>query len=87
MDSNQTLLVMIEQLQQQLIDQSQRLEDISNDRTTPSTSFRLPDPPRFDGRPLSLKIWLPAIRAKLRLDSLTGQQAFDYIYNRLELSQ
>ncbi|CEJ61848.1 hypothetical protein PMG11_10365 [Penicillium brasilianum] len=42
---------------------------------------------QFDGRPFSLKTWLPAIQAKLRSDGLVGQPAFNYVYDRLEPSQ
>ncbi|KAF2176659.1 hypothetical protein K469DRAFT_722174, partial [Zopfia rhizophila CBS 207.26] len=44
--------------------------------TAPRT--HLPDPPRFDGKPLTLRTWLPSIRAKLRSDQLAGADAFDY---------
>ncbi|KAK7178761.1 pol-like protein, partial [Paraphaeosphaeria sporulosa] len=47
-------------------------------QTQSATRARLPDPPRFDGRPLSLRTWLPSIRAKLRSDQLTRADAFDY---------
>ncbi|EOA83055.1 uncharacterized protein SETTUDRAFT_69823, partial [Exserohilum turcica Et28A] len=40
---------------------------------------RLPDPPKFDGKPHTLRTWLPSIRAKLRSDQLTGADAFDYV--------
>ncbi|KOS36086.1 hypothetical protein ACN38_g13228 [Penicillium nordicum] len=83
MDQNQPPFTLIQQLQQQLLDQQQQLEALAPART----QFRLPDPPRFDGKPLNLKTWLPAIRAKLRSDNLVGQQAFDYVYDRLEHSQ
>lgn len=83
MEQNQPLFALIQQLQQQLVDQQRQLEALTPARP----QFRLPDPPRFDGKPLSLKTWLPAIRAKLRSDDLVGQQAFDYVYDRLEPPQ
>ncbi|CEJ61691.1 hypothetical protein PMG11_10215 [Penicillium brasilianum] len=83
MDQNQPLFALIQQLQQQLVDQQRQLEALTPTRP----QFRLPDPPRFDGRPFSLKTWLPAIQAKLRSDGLVGQPAFDYVYDRLEPSQ
>lgn len=48
---------------------------------------RLPDPPRFDGKPHTLRTWLPSIRAKLRSDQLSGADAFDYVWDRLEQPQ
>ncbi|KAA8649413.1 uncharacterized protein ATNIH1004_002084 [Aspergillus tanneri] len=39
---------------------------------------RLPDPPRFNGKPYTLRTWLPSIKAKLRSDQLVGADAFDY---------
>lgn len=83
MDQNQPLFALIQQLQQQLVNQQQQLEALAPTRP----QFRLPDPPRFDGRPFSLKTWLPAIQAKLRSDDLVGQPAFDYVYDRLEPPQ
>jgi hypothetical protein len=52
-----------------------------------SPRFSLPDPPKFDGKPSTLRTWLPSIRAKLRSDSLEGPVAFDYIWDRLEQPQ
>ena len=83
MDQNQPLLSLIQQLQQQIVNQQRQLEAL----TPTHPQFRLPDPPRFDGRPFSLKTWLPAIQAKLRSDGLVGQPAFDYVYDRLEPPQ
>jgi hypothetical protein len=48
---------------------------------------RLPDPPKFDGKPHTLRTWLPSIRAKLRSDQLLGAEAFDYVWDRLEQPQ
>ncbi|OAG02489.1 uncharacterized protein CC84DRAFT_1099258, partial [Paraphaeosphaeria sporulosa] len=56
-------------------------------QTRSATRARLPDPPRFDGKPLSLRTWLPSIRAKLRSNQLTGADAFDYVWDRLEQPQ
>ncbi|KAA8641714.1 uncharacterized protein ATNIH1004_011573 [Aspergillus tanneri] len=36
---------------------------------------RLPDPPRFNGKPYTLRTWLPSIKAKLRSDQLVGADA------------
>jgi hypothetical protein len=80
MDQNQPLFTLIQQLQQQLASQQQQLEALAPARP----QYRLPDSPRFDGRPFSLKTWLPAIQAKLRSDGLVGQPAFDYVYDGLE---
>jgi Retrotransposon gag protein len=55
--------------------------------TAPTARPRLPDPPRFDGKPLTLRTWLPSIKAKLRSDQLAGADAFDYVWDRLEQSQ
>lgn len=48
---------------------------------------RLPDPPRFNGKPYTLRTWLPSIKAKLRSDQLSGADAFDYVWDWLEQSQ
>lgn len=86
---NGALLALMQQMQQQLADQqSQLLSLASRQSQQPEQArFRLPDPPRFDGKPFSLRTWLPSIQAKLNADGLTGQQAFDYVYNRLETPQ
>jgi hypothetical protein len=89
------LFMLVQQLQQEL--QNQRL-DIQSLRDTvqhlqtqiqqqPAPRLRLPDPPRFDGKPYSLRTWLPSIRAKLRADQLSGASAFEYVWDRLEQPQ
>jgi hypothetical protein len=89
------LFMLVQQLQQEL--QNQRIEIQSlrsdvvrlqsqlSDRSAPRS--RLPDPPRFNGKPLTLRTWLPSIRAKLRSDQLVGSDAFDYVWDRLEQPQ
>ncbi len=53
----------------------------------PSARHPLPDPPKFDGKPYLLRTWLPAMRAKIRTDGMTGQHAFYYVWDRLEVGQ
>lgn len=103
MSEQPTLMLLVQQLQQEL--QNQRIEiqslrtDLNTSRsevqqlqiqllsTKPAPRSRLPDPPRFDGKPYSLRTWLPSIRAKLRSDQLVGADAFDYVWDRLEQPQ
>lgn len=97
-DQNQNaLLLLVQQLQQEL--QNQRSEIIALrdsvaqlQNQTPNAAqtrvrARLPDPPRFDGKPHTLRTWLPSIKAKLRSDQLAGADAFDYVWDRLEQPQ
>ena len=87
--------MLVQQLQHDL--QNQRLEMQSLRDTVqhlqtqlqhqPAPRLRLPDPPRFDGKPYSLRTWLPSIRAKLRADQLSGASAFEYVWDRLEQPQ
>ena len=89
------LFLLVQQLQQEL--QNQRLEIQSlrdtvqhlqiQSQNQPAHRLRLPDPPRFDGKPYSLRTWLPSIRAKLRADQLSGASAFEYVWDRLEQPQ
>ncbi|KAG4441243.1 hypothetical protein IFR05_003291 [Cadophora sp. M221] len=49
----------------------------------------LPDPAKFDGKSYHFDTWLPAIKAKLRVDGLSGALGdsvaqFYYVYNRLK---
>jgi hypothetical protein len=82
------LLALVQQMQQQLSDQQNQLLALhASHQNQPVPRFHLPDPPRFDGKPFMLRTWLPSIQAKLDADGLTGRQAFDYVYNRLEPSQ
>ncbi|KAF2195910.1 hypothetical protein K469DRAFT_545194, partial [Zopfia rhizophila CBS 207.26] len=101
MSDQSALLLLIQQLQQELQNQRteiQSLQSLQSDvrhlqtqiqllsaSTAPRT--RLPDPPRFDGKPFTLRTWLPSIRAKLRSDQLAGADAFDYVWDRLEQPQ
>ncbi|KAJ5894424.1 hypothetical protein N7495_006115 [Penicillium taxi] len=80
------LLALVQQIQQQLSDQQNQLLAIASQQNQ-NQHYHLPDPPRFDGKPFTLRTWLPAIQAKLEADGLTGRQAFNYIYNRLEPPQ
>src|SRR6266480_6039070 len=41
----------------------------------------------LDGKPYLLRTWLPAMRAKIRTDGMTGQHAFYYVWDRLEVGQ
>lgn len=95
-DSQSPLLPLIQQLQQEL--QNQRLEihalrtDVRRLQSQPSSPrSRLPDPPKFDGKPYTLRTWLPSIRAKLRaegyLEPGCEAYAFDYVWDRLEQPQ
>ena len=71
--------------QQQMQLQHKQFQSLLASR--PASTFRLPDPPRFDGKPYNLRTWQPAVQAKLRAEGLTGQPAFDYIFDRLKPSQ
>lgn len=62
-----------------------QLQNQLSSRSSPRS--RLPDPPRFDGKPFTLRTWLPSIKAKLRSDQLVGADAFDYVWDRLEQPQ
>ncbi|KAK7178766.1 pol-like protein [Paraphaeosphaeria sporulosa] len=86
--------LLIQQLQQELQNQRSKIQQLRADlsatrtdvhqlqiQTRSATRARLPDPPRFDGRPLSLRTWLPSIRAKLRSDQLTRADAFNYSWD------
>jgi hypothetical protein len=86
---NGALLALVQQMQQQLAEQQSQLLSLASRQSQQhdQTHFRLPDPPRFDGKPSSLRTWLPSIQAKLDADGLTGYQAFDYVYSRLEPPQ
>ena len=64
-------------------------DEIRTLRASPPSSAHhaLPDPPKFDGKPYLLRTWLPAMRAKIRTDGMTGQHAFYYVWDRLEVGQ
>ncbi len=94
------LMLLVQQLQQEL--QNQRSEIISLRESVAQLQLqihqspnaaqtrvrvRLPDPPKFDGKPHTLRTWLPSIKAKLRSDQLEGADAFDYVWDRLEQPQ
>ncbi|KAI1675981.1 hypothetical protein KJE20_14430 [Pyrenophora tritici-repentis] len=96
------LLLLVQQLQQELQNQRSEITSLRdsvaqlqlqlqsrqhpNDAQT-RVRARLPDPPKFDGKPHTLRTWLPSIRAKLRSDQLIGADAFDYVWDRLEQPQ
>ena len=96
------LLLLVQQLQQELQNQRSEITSLRdsvaqlqlqlqsrqhpNDVQTRDRA-RLPDPPKFDGKPHTLRTWLPSIRAKLRSDQLAGADAFDYVWDRLEQPQ
>jgi hypothetical protein len=86
---NGALLALVQQMQQQLAEQQSQLLSLASRQSLQpdQTRFHLPDPPLFDGKPFSLRTWLPAMQAKLNADGLTGQQAFEYTYSRLEPPQ
>ena len=49
----------------------------------------LPDPVKFDGKAYHFDTWLPSIKAKLRVDGISGALGdsvaqFYYVYDRLE---
>ncbi|KAJ8117731.1 hypothetical protein OPT61_g1154 [Boeremia exigua] len=85
----------VQQLQQELQNQRHEIQSLREtvqhlqiqSQNQPAHRLRLPDPPRFDGKPYSLRTWLPSIRAKLRADQLSGASAFEYIWDRLEQPQ
>lgn len=90
------LFLLVQQLQQELQNQRSEIMSLRSDvqrlqtqvsAPTRSPRPRLPDPPRFDGKPFTLRTWLPSIRAKLRSDQLAGADAFDYVWDRLEQPQ
>lgn len=92
MSSPAALMALIQNLQQEL--QNQRIElqalradvqRLQNHASAPRSY--LPDPPRFDGKSYTLRTWVPSIRAKLRSSQLTGADAFDYVWDRLEQPQ
>ncbi|KAA8613383.1 hypothetical protein PtrSN002B_012003 [Pyrenophora tritici-repentis] len=98
-----SLFLLVQQLQQEVQNQRVEIQSLRSDldasrasvhqlelqlrSATPPSRSRLPDPPRFDGKPLTLRTWLPSIRAKLRSDQLSGADAFDYVWDRLEQPQ
>jgi hypothetical protein len=95
------MMLLVQQLQQEL--QNQRSEIMSLRESVSQLQSllqnqppnaaqtrvraRLPDPPKFDGKPYTLRTWLPSIKAKLRSDQLEGADAFDYVWDRLEQPQ
>ncbi|KAF7565220.1 Retrotrans-gag domain containing protein [Pyrenophora tritici-repentis] len=96
-----SLFLLVQQLQQEVQNQRVEIQSLRSDldasrasvhqlelqlrSATPPSRSRLPDPPRFDGKPLTLRTWLPSIRAKLRSDQLSGADAFDYQASVLHL--
>lgn len=103
MTDQSALVLLVQQLQQELQNQRIEIQSLRTDlnasradvqrlqielasRTSVSRS-RLPDPPRFNGKPYALRTWLPSIKAKLRSDRLSGADAFDYVWDRLEQPQ
>ena len=94
MSDQPALFLLVQQLQQEL--QNQRVEiqslradvqRLSQNQSSSVSRPRLPDPPRFNGKPYTLRTWLPSIQAKIRSDQLTGADAFDYVWDRLEQPQ
>ncbi|RJE17248.1 hypothetical protein PHISCL_10415, partial [Aspergillus sclerotialis] len=97
MSDQSAFTILLQQLQQEL--QNQRIEiqslrsEVNNLRvqlatnSTSSPRFSLPDPPKFNSKPSTLRTWLPSIRAKLRSSQLNGADAFDYVWDRLEQPQ
>ncbi|KAF1934602.1 hypothetical protein EJ02DRAFT_187315 [Clathrospora elynae] len=63
-----------------------RLSSVTSPRP-PLFRSHLPNPPRYDGKQLTLCTWLPSIRAKFQSDQLAGADAFDYMWDRLEQPQ
>ncbi|RJE18475.1 hypothetical protein PHISCL_09188 [Aspergillus sclerotialis] len=103
MSDQSALMLLVQQLQQELQNQRIEIQSLRTDLNasrsdvqqlqiqlisrTPAPRSRLPDPPRFNGKPYTLRTWLPSIRAKLRSDQLSGADAFDYVWDRLEQPQ
>jgi hypothetical protein len=102
MSDQSVLMLLVQQLQSELQNQRSEVQSLRTEvnvarseiqqlhiqlssKSAPRT--RLPDPPRFDGKPYTLRTWLPSIRAKLRSDQLAGSDAFDYVWDRLEQPQ
>jgi hypothetical protein len=94
------LMLLVQQLQQEL--QNQQSEIISlresvaqlqtqshqhQNAAQARARVRLPDPPKFDSKPHTLRTWLLSIKAKLRSDQLKGADAFNYVWDRLEQPQ
>src|SRR3954447_8316009 len=85
----------IESLKAQLQSQSNELHRLhqiqSNHLAAPSSSSRpkphLPDPQKFDGKSHRFRVWLPEIKAKLRVDGEAigdNTARFYYVYGNLE---
>ncbi|PKX95114.1 uncharacterized protein P174DRAFT_439783 [Aspergillus novofumigatus IBT 16806] len=94
MSDQSTLLLLIQQLQQELQNQRTEIQTLHADLNTSRADVqllqtqllsmsrsRLPDPPHFDGKPYTLRTWLPSIQAKLQSDKLTGADAFNYVWD------
>ncbi|KAL7771366.1 hypothetical protein CFE70_004706 [Pyrenophora teres f. teres 0-1] len=93
------LMLLVQQLQQELQNQRAEILSLRESVTQLQTQYqppsaaqtrvrvRLPDPPKFDGKPHALRTWLPSIKAKIRSDQLDGADAFDYVWDRLEQPQ
>jgi hypothetical protein len=78
-----------QQLRAEIISLREELQTAQASQPPPPPAARqtLPDPPKFDGKPYLLRTWLPAMRAKIRTDGMTGQHAFYYVWDRLEPGQ
>ena len=92
MDPRQQLQELAARLESQsaiIIQLQAQLLALSTAPTSARPRPALPDPAKFDGKAYRFDTWLPAIKAKLRVDraALGNSIAqFYYVYDRLELT-
>ena len=90
MDPRQQLQELAARLESQsaiIIQLQAQLLALSTAPTSARPRPALPDPVKFDGKAYRFDTWLPAIKAKLRVDGAALGDSiaqFYYIYNRLE---
>jgi len=85
--SNLTPAQQLQALHQEVLALRNEVDSLTNRLRQPKPL--LPDPVKFDGKAYHFDTWLPAIRAKLRVDrSMFGPESdiamFYYVYDRLE---
>ncbi|KAH6695982.1 hypothetical protein BKA61DRAFT_254250 [Leptodontidium sp. MPI-SDFR-AT-0119] len=78
----------LQQLTEQVANLQIQVEALQATRTSRPKPI-LPDPAKFDGKAYHFDTWLLAIKAKLRVDGLSGALGdsvaqFYYVYDRLE---
>jgi hypothetical protein len=76
-------------LQEQVANLQAQVEALQTAARTSRPKPILPDPVKFDGKAYHFDTWLPSIKAKLRVDGLSGALGdeiaqFYYVYDRLE---